>query len=537
MKFKELNLSSELLDTLELIGYKEASPIQQAAIPLALEGRDIIGQAQTGTGKTAAFGIPIIEMTVPDAGLQHVILAPSRELATQIYNELHKISANKGIKIIDIIGGVSYTIQKRALNQKPNIIVATPGRFIDNVDKGLIKLNNVKTFTLDEADEMLNFGFLKEIMKIKNQLPEKIQTFFFTATFNAKIRKLAGEILNKPESITISKGLSTVDTVEQKYIQLKEKQKLSTMVSLLHMINPKAVVVFGRTRRRVDELSLALKELGFAAVGIQGDMRQRERSNAMENFRKGNVNIIVGTDVIARGIDIDNVDLVINFDLPTEVEYYTHRIGRTGRAGKKGMAISFVKDGEMGYFNEIMKVTGSKSEKWPLPTDKDIAEVKTKMLMDSLQSHLLLGKGRYEKAAQRIAVDYTPEEMGIIIAQIVIGSEVSAHSIKLTGEAAATSKGGGGGRRRGGGRSGGGRGGFGGNRGGGSRGGSSNGGSRGGYRGGSSNGGNRSGGSRGGSSNGGGSRGGYRGGSSNGGNRGGSSNGGSRGGSSSAGRK
>lgn len=448
MKFKELNLSKQLLETLDLIGYKEASPIQEKAIPVALAGKDIIGQAQTGTGKTAAFGLPIIEKTKASEGVQHIILAPSRELATQIYNELHKLAANQGIKIIDIIGGISYTVQKRSLNQNPNVIVATPGRFIDNLEKGLINLKNVKTFTLDEADEMLNFGFYKEIMKIKKQLPANIQTFFFTATFNAKIRKLANEILKNPTSITISEGLTTSGQIEQKYLMLKERSKLNTLVTLLHMLKPKSAVIFGRTKRRVDELSFALRKLGFSAVGIQGDMRQRERSHAMENFRKGNVNIIVGTDVIARGIDVDGIDFVFNFDLPTELEYYTHRIGRTGRAGKKGIAISFVKDSELGYFNQIMKVTGSAAEKWPIPSDKDLAEVKEKMMMDSLESLLTVGRGRFEKVGKRIAGTISQVDMGIIIAQLMIGNQPSSHSIKLTGEVGATMKGGGKGRSR-----------------------------------------------------------------------------------------
>jgi len=362
MKFKELNLSKELLDTLELIGYEEASPIQAQAIPVALSGKDIIGQAQTGTGKTASFGIPIIEMTEPGKGLQHVILAPSRELATQIYNELHKLSANKGIKVIDIIGGISYTIQRRALKQNPDIIVATPGRYIDNLEKGLVKHNNVKTFTLDEADEMLNFGFYKEIKKIRDAMPSNLQTFFFTATFNAKIKKLAKEILKDPVEITVSEGLSVSDRIDQKFTVTKEKQKLTTLVSLLQLLQPNAAVIFGRTKRRVDELASALKTLGFNAMGIQGDMRQRERSVAMKAFRDGRINILIGTDVMARGIDVDGIDYVFNFDLPTELEYYTHRIGRTGRAGAKGVAISFIKDSEKPYFNQIMKSTGSNAE-------------------------------------------------------------------------------------------------------------------------------------------------------------------------------
>lgn len=429
-----------MLDTLTLIGFKEPSPIQQKAIPVAMSGKDIIGQAQTGTGKTASFGIPIIEMTKPGDGIQHIVLAPSRELATQIYNELHKLSANKGIKVIDIIGGISYSIQKKSLNQNPDIIVATPGRYIDNLEKGLINHSNVKTFTLDEADEMLNFGFYKEIKKIRDSIKNKIQTFFFTATFNDKIKKLAKELLHSPIEITISEGLSVSEKIDQKHIMVQEKQKLTTLVSLLQLLNPNATLIFGRTKRRVDELSSALKTLGFNAMGIQGDMSQRERGIAMKSFRSESINILIGTDVMARGIDVDNIDYVFNFDLPTELENYTHRIGRTGRAGKKGIAISFVKQSEKSYFNQIMKLTSSTSQEWPIPTENDLKEVKAKQLDRELANYLKIGKNRFKMLGANIAKQYTKDELGIIIAQISIGNVIKTFDIKLTGETSVMQK-------------------------------------------------------------------------------------------------
>ncbi|MCK5945932.1 MAG: DEAD/DEAH box helicase [Mycoplasmataceae bacterium] len=502
MKFNELDLSKEMLATLESIGYEKPSPIQEKAIPLALSGRDLIGQAHTGTGKTAAFGIPIIEMTKEGDDLQHVILAPSRELATQIFVELKKLIGKKPVKVVDIIGGISYTIQDRALRRKPNIIVATPGRFIDNMDKGNINMTKVTTFTLDEADEMLNFGFLKEINKIADKIPSGKQTFFFTATFNKKIRELAGKILNNPESITISEGLKTNDRVEQMYIVVKENQKLQALVSVMQIEKPKAAIVFGRTRRRVDELSEALLKLGFKALGIQGDMRQRERSNAMAKFRRGDINILVGTDVMARGIDVDIVDYVFNFDLPEDVEYYTHRIGRTGRAGRKGVAISFVKDSEMNYFSDIMKSTGSKSQRMPMPTEKDMEEIRSSKLNDELKELLMGGRDRFTNLGAKIQKEFTHAELGIIVANQLIGARDGVHDISLTGEKAVIKKFGSGNRARSRGR-GGSRGGYSrnGGGGGGNRGGNSGGGSRGGYRGGSGGG---RGGSRGGSSQGGG---------------------------------
>ena len=448
MKFNELNLSKEMLATLESIGYKEPSPIQEKVIPLGIAGRDIIGQAHTGTGKTAAFGIPIIETTKPGDKLQHVILAPSRELATQIFVELKKLIGTQKVKVIDIIGGISYTIQERALKRKPNIIVATPGRFIDNMNKGLIKLDDIKTMTLDEADEMLNFGFLKEINKISDAMPKDKQTYFLTATFNKKIRDLASKILNNPESITISEGLKTNDRVEQLYVVLKEKQKLQALVSIMQIEKPKAAIVFGRTRRRVDELSEALLKLGFKALGIQGDMRQRERANAMSRFRRGDINVLVGTDVMARGIDVDIVDYVFNFDLPEDVEYYTHRIGRTGRAGRKGVAISFVKDSEMNYFTDIMKLTASKSQRMPMPTDKDIETIREAKLNDELKELLMGGKDRFTNLGAKIQKNFTHKELGIIVANQLIGARDGVHDIALTGEKAVIKKFGGKNRSR-----------------------------------------------------------------------------------------
>lgn len=362
MKFNELKLSGAMLEALNNMGFTNASEIQANAIPVILEGKDVIAQAQTGTGKTAAFGIPIVENTEEGKDAQHLILAPSRELAVQIYTEIKRLIGDKNIHVTDIIGGVSYTIQEKNLRRGPNIIVATPGRFMDNYNKGLIKLDKIKSFTLDEADEMLNFGFYKDIVKIYELLPKNVQTLFFTATFNKKTKELAQSITSNATEIKISSGLSTSAKIEQKMILVKEKDKLTAMVNLLQMINPKGAIIFGRTRRRVDELTEALSSLGFKVVGIQGDMRQRERSQAMQRFRDGHINILVGTDVMARGIDVEQVDYVFNFDLPLEMEYYTHRIGRTGRADKKGTAVSFVKEPELNYFKDIMKQTNSTYE-------------------------------------------------------------------------------------------------------------------------------------------------------------------------------
>ena len=453
MKFKDLPLSDEMKMTLEKIGYEEATEIQQESIPVALEGKDIIGQAQTGTGKTASFGIPIIEKTIPGAGIQHLVLAPSRELAKQIQEELIKLSSLKRVKVINIIGGVSYDIQRRDLAKNPDIIIATPGRFIDHLESQRmpIDLSKVNTFVLDEADEMLNFGFYKEMIKIGNFLPKKRQTLFFTATFNKKTKTLANELLKDPVDIKVSTGMSTNLIIEQKYVVIKEKQKLSTLFNLLQIYDHKSVIIFGRTRRRVDELSEALIKLGFAAKGIQGDMKQRDRERAMGAFRDGKIKILVGTDVLARGIDIDTVDLVFNFDLPTEMEYYTHRIGRTGRAGKKGTAISFVKDSEQVYFQKLMNMTGSEIEKINRPSDEDMYDIKVKNLDAKLSALLHIGREKYRNVASKISEEYTPEHLGLMLAAAAIKEEANPYNLSLTGEPGADDKGGGSKKRRSGG--------------------------------------------------------------------------------------
>ena len=372
MNFKDLKLNEVILANLESAGYETPSEIQQKAIPVILDGKDVVGQSQTGTGKTASFALPLLNMTIAGMGIQHVILCPSRELAKQINDEFNKFSKGTGIRIVNIIGGVSYDIQRRDIKRNPDIIIATPGRIIDHLESRRIDidLSNVKSLVLDEADEMLNFGFHKDILKFNEFLPSEKQAVFFTATFSKRTRQLADELLNNPVNVSVSSGLTTNDRVDQKFVMLKEKQKFVTLYNILQLENHKSAIIFGRTRRRVDELRDSLQRMGIKAAGIQGDMKQSERARAIKNFREGKITVIIGTDVLARGIDVDTIDLVINFDLPTEIEYYTHRIGRTGRAGRKGKAISFVKPSEDFYFNQIMQKTSSKAEEMKRPTDE-----------------------------------------------------------------------------------------------------------------------------------------------------------------------
>jgi len=442
MTFKQLGLSEKMLLGLREIGYKTPSEIQQKVIPIALSGKDVIGQAQTGTGKTAAFAIPMIEKVYSGKGIQALVLAPSRELATQIFNETRKLAVEQQINIVEVIGGISYDIQRKQLNRNPNIIIATPGRLMDHIRTGRIKidLSNVSMFVLDEADEMLNFGFRDEIIKFSKMLPKDHQTLLLTATFNKKTLALGKDLLNNPATIEVSSGMSSSKTIEQRYIKLKEKSKLNTLVNLLRIIEPEGAIIFGRTKRRADELAKALKELGFKAKAIHGDMRQRERSHAIEKFRKGDLNILIGTDVIARGIDIDKVDVVFNFDLPREIEYYTHRIGRTGRAKSKGLAISFVKESEQGFFNEIMRKTNSKAILSLPPSEKDIADFKVKQLTSELNEYRNKGKSKFSSLATKIGQDYSQRDLELIVAGFFMTKHKNVYDINLTPETNASGK-------------------------------------------------------------------------------------------------
>ena len=378
MHFKDIDhLKPAVLSALKEMAYDVATPIQEKSLWYALNGDDIIGQAQTGTGKTGAFGIPIINsIDAQTPAFSHLILAPTRELASQIDNQLRRIGQFTEVRICLILGGISYDKQLRELKKQPHIIVATPGRINEYLTTKRIDFTNLQTFTLDEVDELLNIGFQKEIESILTFLPTKRQNFFFSATFNQKTKELAQKITNKKaHHIAVSFGLSTTETINQEYIVVREKNKWSTLIKLLEFHKPQSVIIFGRTKNRIDELNEALVQFGFSAIAIQGDMQQRERNFVLERFRKQQKQILVATDVMARGIDVDHVEWIINFDLPQEIEYYTHRIGRTGRAGKTGYSLSFVKPDEIEHIKEIAYRTKSKIIETQLPPKEQIYQV------------------------------------------------------------------------------------------------------------------------------------------------------------------
>lgn len=395
--FKELNLSSEVQRALSEMGFEEATPIQSKAIPFILDGRDILGQAQTGTGKTCAFGIPAIEMIDPSIhGVQVLALCPTRELAIQVSEELKSVCKfKKGIKILPIYGGQSIDRQIMALKNKPQIIVGTPGRVMDHMRRRTLKLANLKMLILDEADEMLNMGFREDIDVILEDLPKERQTLLFSATISKDIREITKLYQTNPEHIvTVHKEL-TIPSIEQYYLEVRESSKLELLCRLVDAKNIKLGLVFCNTKKRVDELTSALQTRGYSAEALHGDMKQSERDRVMTKFRKGNIDILVATDVAARGIDVNNIEAVFNYDIPTDEEYYVHRIGRTGRAGKTGVSYSFVFGRDIFKLKDIQRYT--KSEILPMqpPSISDVEEVKLDAAVNQVLS--LLEEGGYSK--------------------------------------------------------------------------------------------------------------------------------------------
>ena len=356
--FSELNISESTLRSVKRMGFEEATPIQEGTIQFAMAGRDVLGQAQTGTGKTAAFGIPLIEKIDPkNPNVQALVIAPTRELAIQVSEELYKIGYDKRVKLLSVYGGQEIGRQIRALKNKPQIIVGTPGRIQDHINRRTLKLEDVNTLVLDEADEMLNMGFIDDINAILENVPENRQTLLFSATMPPAIRKIAETFMKDPEVVKIKAKELTMENIEQFFVKATEREKFDVLSRLIDVQKPELAIIFGRTKRRVDELSQALGLRGYLAEGIHGDLSQAKRISVLRQFKEGKIDILIATDVAARGLDISGVSHVYNFDIPQDPESYVHRIGRTGRAGKSGVAVTFVTPREMGYLRIVEETT------------------------------------------------------------------------------------------------------------------------------------------------------------------------------------
>lgn len=398
VKFEDLGLSENVLRALDEYGYKEPTPIQVKTIPYIMQGKDVIGQSQTGTGKTASFGLPLIESI--DANLnkvQAIILCPTRELATQVTGELRKFTKYKeGIKVLAVYGGESIERQIKGLKQGVKIVVGTPGRVMDHMRRKTLKLDNVKMCVLDEADEMLNMGFEEDIETILKEVPSQRQTVLFSATMNKRILGITKKYLKEPKNVKIKAKELTVDRIEQISLEVKQAMKDDTVMRLIDLNNPTKAVVFCNTKRKVDDLIEKLKSNGYKAESLHGDIKQAQRDRIMKRFKTGEFQILVATDVVARGIDVDELELVINYDIPQEEEYYVHRIGRTGRNGSIGKAYTFVVGKEKSKIYSIQKYANTKILSGKIPTIEQIKKVKDQKMIDDIQE--IIDKNKNEES-------------------------------------------------------------------------------------------------------------------------------------------
>ena len=368
-KFSELNLSSDLLKSIEKMGFVEATPIQAQAIPEVLAGHDVIGQASTGTGKTAAFGLPIIDkVDSKNKAVQALILCPTRELAMQVAAEITKfLKFKRGVFALPVYGGQPISRQIYGLRKGVQIVIGTPGRVMDHIDRGTLRLNQVKMMVLDEADEMLNMGFRQDIEKILEAMKQEKQTVLFSATMSREILRLTKRYQKNPKLIKVVSEKLSAPNVEQSYFAVEQSRKVDALMDLLNFYKPKLSIVFCNTRRQVDKIDKLLHSYGYRCAGIHGDIRQPKRDKIMGMFRKGSINILVATDVAARGIDVADIEIVFNYELPKDVEPYVHRIGRTGRAGKSGKAFNLVSRREIYQLRDIQRYTKVRIEQQEVP--------------------------------------------------------------------------------------------------------------------------------------------------------------------------
>ncbi|MFT9451793.1 DEAD/DEAH box helicase [Liquorilactobacillus ghanensis] len=372
MKFTELGLSDYLLKAIKRSGFEEATPIQEQTIPLVLKGDDVIGQAQTGTGKTAAFGLPILEhIDVKLNQVQALIVSPTRELAIQTQEELFRLGKDEKAKVQVVYGGADIRRQIHSLKRAPQILVGTPGRLLDHLRRRTVDLSNVKTVVLDEADEMLDMGFVEDIESIIKEIPAERQTLLFSATMPPAILKIGEKFMQDPQIVKIKAKELTTDLVDQFYVRARDFEKFDVMTRIFDVQSPELTIVFGRTKRRVDELSKGLEARGYNAKGIHGDLSQQRRMSILKQFKAGKLDILVATDVAARGLDISGVTHVYNYDIPQDPESYVHRIGRTGRAGHHGVSVTFVTPNEMDYLRVIEHLTKKRMSPLKPPTEQE----------------------------------------------------------------------------------------------------------------------------------------------------------------------
>lgn len=443
IKFEELGLKDSILRSIQDLNFETPSDIQEKSIPVSLQGKDIIGQAQTGTGKTLAFGAPILSNMGPKGGaVQTLILAPTRELAIQVSEELEKLCTYEKYKILAIYGGQSFDRQLSALKRGVDIVVGTPGRILDHINRRTLKLQNVKFLVLDEADEMLNMGFIEDIESILSNLSEERQTLLFSATMPRQIKNLAKNYMKKDtEHIAIAKKSMTVSKIQQSYFLVNPSNKFDSLCRILDVDNPNSAIMFCKTKKGVDEIVDALHSKGYSVEGMHGDMKQSQRMNTLAKFKNGSLHFLVATDVAARGIDVENVTHVINYDLPQDIESYVHRIGRTGRANREGIAYNFATRKEVSFIRQIENHTKGKIVKKEIPTLADIFSAKSGSLLENISNVLQEDAyATFMPMAKELINEYGAEDVAASLLKLMFDRELNCNYTEDTTEVEDTTR-------------------------------------------------------------------------------------------------
>ena len=437
MNFNDLGLDEQMLSAVERTGFETATPIQEKTIPLVLSGIDVIGQAQTGTGKTAAFGLPLLQkIDYSKKQIQALVISPTRELAIQTQEEIYKLGKEKRAKVQVVYGGANISRQiKQLKNYPPHILVGTPGRLLDHINRHTADLSAVKMLVLDEADEMLDMGFLDDIENIIKNVPKERQTLLFSATMPKSILNIGKKFMHDPEIVKIKAKQLTTDLVDQYFVKVRDNEKFDVMTRILDVQSPDLTIVFGRTKRRVDELSRGLEIRGYNAAGIHGDLSQQQRSEVLKKFKNGSLDILVATDVAARGLDISGVSHVYNYDIPQDPESYVHRIGRTGRAGKHGISVTFVTPHEMDYLRVIENLTKKRMIPMRPPTEKEAFAGQMSAAVEEIGTLIeQTDSEKYLKTADQLLEEYSDLDIACALLNSVSKEDASSTPVKITPE-------------------------------------------------------------------------------------------------------
>lgn len=414
--FAALGVDPRILKALDEMGFEEPSPVQEASIPILLEGKDLIGQAQTGTGKTAAFAIPLLQRLDPGVHRPQVlVLAPTRELALQVADEFGKIGKYLDVKELAVYGGQPIERQIKALRAGVSVVIATPGRILDHLERRTLKLDQVRAFVLDEADEMLSMGFIEDIEQVMEHLPPERQTICFSATMPEAIRRIIEKYADNPERVSIGdRGIAAPSAIEQAFFEIREKDKVEALTRIIDHEAISRAIVFCRTKRDCDELATALQARGYLAEAIHGDLNQVQRNRVLARFKEGQVELLIATDVAARGLDVENVTHVINYDIAQSPESHVHRIGRTGRVGREGTAFTLVRPREFRHLKLIERATRARIARRSVPTAGDVAERALDLLGERVEAMVTAGAGqdpRYVDLAGRLLEEHDPERL------------------------------------------------------------------------------------------------------------------------------